>query len=76
MAILLKSKMSKFFDQSSSSSSESDSDNEIIVEQKPKKAQVNMYDSEEDEKKTRVVLPEKAKRFASLLTFDLFKNSS
>jgi translation initiation factor 3 subunit C len=59
--------MSKFFDQSSSSSSESDSDNEIVVEQKTvKKSQMAMYDSEEDEKKTRVVLPEKAKRLEEI----------
>ena len=58
--------MSKFFDQSSSSSSESESDNEV-VEQKvtsvgAKTTRMPTYDSEEEDKKQRIVLPEKAKR--------------
>lgn len=58
--------MSKFFDQSSSSSSESESDNEV-VEQKPvRKAQMPMYESEEEEKKQRIVMPEKAKRLEEI----------
>jgi len=57
---------SKFFDQSSSSESESDSDNEV-VESAPTRMtaraiQKMTYESEDEDKKQRVVLPEKAKR--------------
>ena len=56
--------MSKFFDESSSSSSESESDNEVIEVKPTRKPQMTtMYDSDEEEKKTRIVLPEKAKRY-------------
>ena len=58
--------MSRFFDQSSSSSSESESDNEVIEVKPAKKSQMPTYESEEEEKKARVVLPEKAKRFISV----------
>ena len=48
--------MSKFFDESSSSSSESESDNEVIEVKPTRKPQMTtMYDSDEEEKKTRIV---------------------
>lgn len=58
--------MSKFFDQSSSSSSESESDNEVIEVKPTKKSQMPTYESEEEEKKVRIVLPEKAKRLEEI----------
>jgi len=59
--------MSKFFDESSSSSSESESDNEVIEVKPTRKPQMaTMYDSDEEEKKTRIVLPEKAKRLEEI----------
>lgn len=57
--------MSKFFDPNSSSESESESDNEIVEVQKTTKPKFN-YESDEEQKGSRVVLSEREKRIEEI----------
>lgn len=57
--------MSKFFVQNSSSESESESENEIAEVQKPTRPMF-VYESDEDQKGSRVVLSERDKRIEEI----------